>query len=825
MTWAQLLDKTRNLLRGGSALLARWWRERRLALVAVALAVLILPPLVAGGLFWRSATRDLPLLEKMTDYRPALPTVLYDEEGREVARFFHENREMVPIDKIPRTVVNAVVAIEDAAFFSHHGLDYMGIARAFFKNLAELRVAQGGSTITQQLAKSLLLSPERTLTRKVKEAVLAMRIERHFSKDQILEVYLNQIYFGFGSYGIEGAALNHFGKHVWELTLPEAALLAGLPKAPSAYSPLRNPEAATARRNLVLSRMMEEGFISKEERAAAEASPLGLNPRRTVADNPNYYFSEEVRRYLVGKYGEETVYTGGLRVVVTVDQEWQAAAQEAVRSGLRELDKRQGFRGPLERVPPGGEAERIARLRAENGLAPAGTGGGAEEQGEAGTVPALAGSAPFLPGQTLRALVTAVADGGLAVDLGGVAGFIPAAETAWTTRGEDPDLPIPGALQTLKPGDVVLARYLRPGGTFLLCGLDQEPMVQGALVCLEAQTGKVRALVGGGDFRQSQFNRATQARRQPGSAFKPVVYSAAIDNGFTPSSVIMDSPIIFDDPSQETTWKPSNFEDRFHGPTTLRTALVNSRNVVTVKVAQSLGIDIILDYAGRFGLDREMKRDFSVVLGSLGVTPVELTAAYTVFATDGERSEPWSVVSVSDRDGQVLERGAPSTSRVLPPDTAFIMQNLLRGVVQNGTGWRAKAIGRPSGGKTGTTNEQMDAWYVGFTPELVAGVWVGFDQKLSMGGEETGSRAAAPIWVTFMQEVVKELPPTSFPPPPPGIEMVKVEPKTGLLALPGASEFIHESFKAGTAPRDFARPGRGPAGSGADAPDSLPWEE
>ncbi len=836
MRFPELMGKAYRRLRETVISLPFLWREKerrrrivRGAAIAAGALVLGLEVVVILALY------DLPQLSRMADYRPPLPTILTDESGREVVRFFTEDRELVTLDKVPRTAINAVIAIEDASFYRHHGIDYLGIARAFLRNLTAGRVVQGGSTITQQLAKSLLLSSERTITRKIKEAALARRIERGFSKQEILEIYLNQIYFGYGSYGIERAARNYFGKHVWELTLPEAALLAGLPKAPTAYSPLRNPATALARRNLVLSRMEEEGFIASAERMEAEKAPLGLVPRRAAGDDPNAWFNEHVRRYLVEKYGEENVYSGGLRVTVTVNQDHQRYAQEAVRAGLRELDKRQGYRGAPAEIP----AERIpavlASLWAENGLAPAGT---AEELLGPAARPAWKGSGSPLPwtaGQLLRAVVKAAAPQGIAVDLGGVEGSIPGPELEWTLSADPVTGEVRFAPAVLRSGSLIEVRYLdlSPDGLPLF-SLEQVPRVQGALVCLDAPTGRILALVGGDDFRRSQFNRATQARRQPGSAFKPIIYSAAVENGFTPSSVILDSPIIFDDVLQAQKWKPGNFEDRFYGPTTLRTALTHSRNVVTVKVGQMLGLETVTSYARRFGLDQDLPPDFSLVLGSLGVTPLELTSAYTAFANSGKRVVPWAVVSVMDRDGITLETGSPREVRVLDEDSAFIMQNLLQGVVRNGTGRRAQAIGRPSGGKTGTTNEQMDAWYEGFVPGMVTGVWVGFDQKTTMG-EETGARAALPIWVNYMQKALAGVPVTPFPPPPPGVQMVKVDAASGLLARPGSPDFIYEAFKAGTAPREYVRParpvspaeeaGKGPGGGAADLPGILPRDE
>ncbi|UCF30717.1 MAG: PBP1A family penicillin-binding protein [bacterium] len=773
-------------------------RRKNLRVVLLSLVFLFLAGvLTLSGMFLYFSLK-VPNLKSLSDYRPALPTIVFDRNGAEVTRFFTENRELVSIDQVPRMVINAVLAIEDANFYQHKGLDYPGIFRAFLKNLLARRVVQGGSTITQQVAKSLLLSSERTYARKMKEAILARRIEKRFSKDELLEVYLNQSYFGFGSYGIETASQNYYGKHVWDLTLPEAALLAGLPKAPSAYDPTRHPEKALERRNLVLSQMEDVGFITPQEQLDAALTPLDLNARHRPQDDPGAYFNEEVRKYIYDTYGEETLYREGLKVYTTMDVKLQAIAQEAVREGLRELDKRQGYRGPLAFITAGNFPAVLESIGVENGIDI--------------SLYNIDRKIPWEKDQIVKGLVVRVDGEGAVIDAGGIMGYLPVAEMSWARR-PDPEIDysqdvVKRADQALSTGSLILVRYLgkEHSDRGPLFALEQEPAVEGALVCMEAATGQVMAMVGGYDFRRSEFNRATQARRQPGSAFKPIVYSAAMDSGFTPSSIIIDSPIIYDDPTEELKWKPANYSERFYGPTTLRTGLVKSRNVITIKLVQKLGIETVIQYARQFGLDTELPEDLSISLGSMGVTPTELTSAFSVFANLGLKATPWYIVKIEDRDGNVLEQGGPEMTRALSEDTAFIMQNLLRGVVQSGTGWRAKALTRASCGKTGTTNDMIDAWYMGFTPRIVTGVWVGFDELAPLGVNETGSRAAAPIWVDFMQKAMTGRPVLPFPPPPPGIEMVKVDPETGLLAGTGVDKFIYEAYKIGTAPREFARP-------------------
>jgi penicillin-binding protein 1A len=752
-----------------------------------------------GAYFYFSL--NLPKLKGINDYRPALPSIMYDREGNEVSRFFTENRELVSIDQVPRQVINAILAIEDSKYYEHKGIDYFGIFRAFIKNIQAGRVVQGGSTITQQVAKSLLLSSEKKYSRKIKEAILARRMHKEFTKDEILAIYLNQSYFGNGSYGIESASMNYFQKHVWELSTSEIALLAGLPKAPSAYDPTRNPDRAKTRRNLVLERMAEEEFLSEEEMREAITLPLGLNPLEPDPLDPTAYFAEEVRRHLYETYGEDALYRGGMKVYTTMDSRLQQFAQDAVRKGLLNLDKRQGFRGPIQFIASDDISETTERIRTENGLAD--------------IIPGVTDELPWVEDQLLKALVIRVDKDGANLDLGGTSGYIPFSQMKWArpfdTSVDASEVVVKRSDEILSTGSLVSVRYLgtRDKEKRILFALEQEPVAEAALICMDASTGQVLAMIGGYDFNRSEFNRATQAIRQPGSAFKPIVYSTAMDNGFTPSSIVVDSPIIYDDPAQELKWKPANYSEKFYGPTTLRTGLVKSRNVITIKLVQKLGIQAVIQYAKRFGIQQELQEDLSISLGSMGLTPLDLTAAYTVFPNLGLRASPWFVTKVEDRDGNVLEQGGAEMVRSLSEDTAFIMQNLLRGVVQSGTGWRARALGHPSGGKTGTSNDQIDAWYMGFTQKIVTGIWVGFDEEASLGPIETGSRAAAPIWVDFMTKAMDEQPVIPFPPPPPGIEMVKVDPNSGLLAGSGADRFLYEAFKIGTAPREYAKtPGR-----------------
>ena len=634
--------------------------------------------LVFGIVSFFYFTHGLPSIETLKNYRPATITKFFSEDGEIIGEFFIEKRKIVSLDRVPHHLVQAFIAGEDARFFHHKGLDYIAIFRALCRNIFSGEIVQGGSTITQQVVKSILLSPEKSFTRKIREAILAFKIEKYLSKEEILFLYLNQIYLGHGAYGVATAAENYFGKSVEELNLAESALLAGLPQAPSKYSPYHHPEQAIRRQTYILNRMVEEGFISYGEVMKALQTPLKIKSKQNSFIEKAPYFVEYVRRYVEEKYGKEALYKNGLQVYTTIDTDFQKIAQEAVESGLKEIEKRQKY---------------------------------------------LSSDIPF--------------------------------------------------------------------------------SLEGALVCFDLETGYVKAMVGGRDFRKSQFNRATQARRQTGSAFKPIVYASALDKGYTPASVIVDAPIIFKWGDKK--WKPKNFEEKFLGPTTLRNAIAHSVNIVTVKIAQDVGIDYIKDYAQKLGISFPLQNDLSMVLGSSSISLYELTKVYAVFANQGNAFRPIFIKKILDRDGNLLEENLPlfypkepfNEERILSPQTAYIMTNLLEGVVQNGTGWRAKTLGRPVAAKTGTTDQFLDAWFIGYTQEFITGIWVGFDEERSLGENETGSRTASPIWVTFMSKILKERPVKDFPIPE-GIEFMKIDPKTGQVSL--GREAILECFKEGTGP-------------------------
>lgn len=764
-----------------------------LARVLLALFLLALAGAALAGGFIYYLVQGLPSISSLKDYRPSIITRVYGEGNELIDEFFLEDRKVIDITELPRSVIQAFVAAEDSRFFRHAGVDVQSIARAFLKNLEAGSIVQGGSTITQQVAKSLFLTPERSYTRKLKEAVLAWRIDRYLTKYEILNLYLNQIYLGHGTYGVEAAAERYFGKKARELTLGESALLAGLPKAPSRYSPYLHPERARNRMEYVLNRMADEGFITGAEKEEALAAGVVLRKTRE-REKLAPYFTELVRRYVQEKYGSEVLYREGLEVYTTLDPSMQRAARDAVARGLRELDKRQGYRGPLEKLKPE-EYETFLATVDEN----------LPDDFSQGIPAGL---------DVIRGLVTGVdsREKQAAVRVGRCEGTLPLKNMAWA-RSPDPTVASGQATvrdpgDVLQEGDVILVRILSveeggDGKARFAVALEQEPEVQGALLAMAAETGEIKALVGGRDYRRSEFNRATQSRRQPGSAFKPFIYAAAFDNGLTPSTVVMDTPIIFRDILRDSTWKPRNYEEKFYGPTTLRTALIRSRNLVTIKVLKDIGIDYAADYVANMGVQSPLARDLSMALGSSGVTLEEMVRGFGVLANHGRRVNPFMIRKIVDRTGHVFEENGPEAEQVMDPRIAYVTTHILQDVVERGTGWRVRALGRPVAGKTGTTNDLNDAWFVGFTPSLVAGVWVGFDDLKPLGKYETGSRAASPVFLYFMENVLEGRPVESFSPPP-GVVFVKIDPKTGLLTPPASEGGVFACYLEGTEPTAYA---------------------
>jgi penicillin-binding protein 1A len=750
----------------------------------------------AGVAIYYSISKDLPKITSLSDYHPSIITSVYSDDNRKIAEFFKERRIVMPLSQMPSMLVDAFVAAEDARFYKHQGIDLISIVRAFFKNLEAGTIVQGGSTITQQVTKSFLLTPERSYKRKLREAILAYRIDKKISKEDVLYLYLNQIYLGHGAYGVQAASENYFGKSVKNLNLAECSMLAGLPQAPSRYSPFRHPERAKQRQIYVLNRMVEEGYIDNIQATEAINTQLDIKPRRNLYIEEIPFYTEHVRRYIENKYGTDALYTQGLQVYTAVNIEMQKIARQEIQKGLFELDKRSGFRGPLQHIKPE-EIESFSQ-----------------------TLQAELAKKPLSEGAVTKAVVIAVNDAKkkVTVRMGMSQGVIALKDMQWARK---PNLElayfeakIRKPSEALAVGDVILVRIKREKtedeNTWAV-DLEQIPVAQSALMSIEAETGLVKAMVGGRDFKQTQFNRAIQSRRQPGSAFKPIIYAAALDKQFddpekiyTPATVIVDSAIVFKDEERDFTWKPKNYKKTFYGPTLFRKALTKSRNLVTIKILQDIGVDYAIDYASKMGIDSKLSRDLSIALGSSGISLLELLRAYSVFANQGYLVEPVFVLKVTDRHGKILEEMAPERKKVIEQSTAYIMTNLLEGVVKHGTGWRVRELKRPVAGKTGTTNNLFDALFVGYTPQFITGVWVGLDEEAPLGKGETGSRAASPIWLGFMQGVLENEPAKVFQAPE-GIVFAKIDADTGLLPVPESKDVIFECFKEGTVPTKYTK--------------------
>ncbi|MGZ3537379.1 MAG: penicillin-binding protein 1A [Thermodesulfobacteriota bacterium] len=730
-------------------------------------------------------------------------SIVYSEEDEVIGKFLMDNRIPIPYGQIPEQLVNAFVAAEDAEFFHHKGVDYKGILRAIFKNLLARRFVQGGSTITQQVTKTFFLTPKRSLLRKLKEVAYAFGLERDLTKKEILTLYLNNIYLGNGAYGVEAAAESYFNKRVEQLNLAESAMMAGLVKAPSHYSPVSNLKKAKDRQAYVLTRMTELGLISREQKEKAQRTPLKIQPRESAYFSKAPYFTEFIRHQVERRYGKEKLYEEGLRIYTSLDLSFQRAAQRSLETGLRELDKRQGFRGPLRTLSSNEVKGLLNRKKGP--------------------------LTPLPQNEILEGVILSKDDSKkfYNVWLEDRKGILPYPEMSWALNVKPSVSYKPQRVKTpgdlLNPGDVihVHAREVKKDLPLLLT-LEQEPLAQGALLCLDPKTGYVRAMVGGRDFSESQFNRAISSRRQPGSAFKPVIYAAALEKGYTPSTILMDSPIEYSDPDGETYWAPKNYDKGYMGPITFRNALAHSRNVVTVKILEDIGVGFALKFIKRLGIESPIKRDLSIALGTSGVSMMELTSAFAVFANGGEKIKPIFIKKIVTMRGEVLEENSPYTAteiedkeeesetsetpapvlkeRAISPQNAFIMTHLLEGVVQHGTGQRAKVLGRPVAGKTGTSSDYSDAWFVGYTPSVLAGAWVGFDDKTSLGKNETGARAALPIWISFMNQALKNTP-VETPQPPSGIKFIRVNIETGLPSDGDSSGTILEAFIDSSLPR------------------------
>jgi len=758
--------------------------------------ILVIGVAAAGVAVYVSISKDLPKITSLSDYHPSIITSVYSDDNRKIAEFFKERRIVMALSQMPSMLVDAFVAAEDSRFYKHRGIDLISIIRAFFKNLEAGTIVQGGSTITQQVTKSFLLTPERSYKRKLREAILAYRIDKKMSKEDVLYLYLNQIFLGHGAYGVQAASENYFGKSVKDLNLAECSMLAGLPQAPSKYSPFRHYERAKQRQIYVLNRMVEEGYIDNIQATEAINTQLDIKPRRNLYIEEIPFYTEHVRRYIQNKYGTDALYTQGLQVYTAVNIEMQKIAREEIQKGLFELDKRSGFREPQHI-----KSEKIESFSQ--------------------TIQAELAKKPLKRGAVTKAVVIAVSDAKkrVTVRMGTSQGTIAFKDMQWARK---PDLEftyheakLRKPSEALAVGDVILVRVKEEKNKdkdMWAVDLEQMPVAQSALMCIEAETGLVKAMVGGRDFKQTQFNRAIQSRRQPGSAFKPVIYAAALDRQsddpeeiYTPATIIVDSAIVFKDKERDFTWKPKNFKETFYGPTLLRKALAKSRNLVTIKILQDIGVDYVIDYATKMGIDSKLSRDLSIALGSSGVSLLELLRAYSVFTNQGYLVEPVFVLKVTDRNGNVLEEMAPERKKVIEKNTAFIMTSLLEGVVKHGTGRRVRALKRPVAGKTGTSNDLFDAWFVGYTPQYITGVWVGLDEIAPLGKGEGGARSASPIFLGFMQRVLENEPAKVFKPPEEGIVFAKIDANSGLLPVPESKNIIFECFKEGTVPTKFTK--------------------
>ena len=881
---------------------------------AIGAALLVLAGAAGGFWFYLTFVRDLPDLESVEDFRPRLASMVFDRDGAPIGEYYNERRYIAPLEDIPEHTRLAFVAAEDQNFFEHAGIDYVAIVRAAWVDLRAGEIKEGASTITMQLVKQMLLSPERKFRRKIREMILARQIEQRFEKDEILWLYLNQIYYGHGAWGIGEAARSYFGKHVSELSVSESAMLAGLPQRPSEYSPFRDPEAAEKRRRSVIRRMRSMGAIDEP---GAEAALEDVPVLADDEPNPDYvasaYFTEEVRRYLYERLGGETVLEGGLVIETTIDLELQRGAAKAIETGLRAHDRRYGYRGPLRKVAASEIEAEILNLGEENDLLPEPE---PEEEAlaEGETAPADAelaetaaeGEEAAAEPEAEEALLAEAdtetgADGeeaaadeeegpeaieipedellvGIVVEVDRKAKLARVAfapdlvaeahldDSDWAREPAPERRPraVTRINQVFAKGDV--AHFMRiPEGESkadvpeepeldedgepiplpVRVGLEQTPEVEGALLSLDNATGDILALVGGRDHAKSEFNRATQAQRQPGSSFKPFIYGAALSREYTPVSILYDRPIVIEDRDSGFVWRPRNYSRHFFGPIPMRRALAKSVNNATVHLFRDVGVDYVIDYARRLGIQSPLTRDLTLALGSSDVNLLELTSAYAVFPSGGKRVIPRFITRVTDRDGNVIledvalgntpppvlkpladpkdaesadedealadagwDQGYPDgeilpTDQLIPPSEAFLMCDLLKTVVNEGTGRGVKRLGHYLAGKTGTTNDQADAWFMGFSPDVTTGVWVGYDSVKRLGWGETGGKTALPIWRDYMAVALSGRPVRDFPAPD-QIVYERVDPETGLLADASTQGAYFQPFVENTAPTEFS---------------------
>ncbi len=759
-------------------------------------------------IFLNSMMQGLPDFTALRNYEPPVMTRIHAADGQLMAEYARQRRLFLPIQAIPERVKQAFLSAEDKNFYQHAGLDFTGIARAVLtnvKNLGQNRRLVGASTITQQVAKNFLLTSEQSYERKIKEALLSMRIEQTFSKEEILELYLNEIFFGIGSYGIGSAALHYFDKSVHELTLAEIAYLASLPKAPNNYHPIRRKQKAIERRDWVIDQMVSNGYVTVEEANQAKATDLQVTfrPRGAhifAAD----YFAEEVRRWIIKDFGEEKLYNGGLSVRTSLDVNLQIEARKALNHGLEQFDRSHGWRGPIATIDITGDWGKALVKHEPLSDVP---------EWKLAVVLSAAGKEANIG---LRPVVSET--GSVSKDR--VTGVIPLKDLKWAkwTTGDKKGKAVNDVSTVLTPGDVV---YVSEAGEGVY-SLQQIPKISGALIAMDPMTGRVLAIAGGFSYDQSQFDRATQAYRQPGSSFKPFVYATALDNGYTPSSVVMDAPIEIDQGGGQGIWRPQNYGGKFYGPSTLRLGIEKSRNVMTVRLAKDMGMPLVAEYAKRFGIYDNLMPVLSMSLGAGETTVMRMVTAYSMLANGGRRITPTFVDRVQDRYGKTIYKHdqricencnvqrwdmqdeptvIDNREQVLDPMTAYQITSMMEGVVIRGTAPVVREVGKPIAGKTGTTNDERDAWFVGYSPDLVVGVYVGYDKPRPMGRGQTGGHLAAPIFTEFMKVALKDKPKKPFKVPE-GLQLIPIDRRTGLRASAGDSGVILEAFKPGTLPPD-----------------------
>lgn len=839
LDWPEGHDPKPTVFDGRRPSLVRTWALRLLALAACLAVVGTL----AGLLFLQVLTRDLPELRSLDDYHPPQTTVVYGAQGEVVGRFARERRTVVSYDAIPSEMVDAVIASEDSGFFEHEGVDFLGIARCVIKNFLSGRKRCGGSTITQQTVKTFFLTPEKTYTRKLRELILAKRVEEALSKQEILFLYLNQIYFGHGAYGVQEASRIYFGKDVGEIDVGEAALLAGLPQSPSRLDPYKYPDRARRRRTYVLGRLLDLNKIDQETHDEAVDAPIELawGVRERYLDNGSHFVAH-VRKILSDdeSIGEERLLTGGLAIYTGLDPSLQAAADSALESGVTAVDKRQGWRGPVYHLePPEAKALLSVLEKRRREMDP----DAAEDTDKPvifdltelsrapRNVPAdrlaeFAKTPRFEKDRTYAGIVTSVEDAAsrAVVTLGGpVQVFIPLRPGMAWARPFNLNEVTPGPTRpsdVLTAGDVVRVRPVAPakGDTKAWRGvLEQPPLAQAAVVVIHPASREVRALSGGYGTGAGTFNRAVQARRQAGSTFKPIVYATAFETKeFTPVSICLDAPRVYRDPWTSRSWKPKNYGGRFDGEISLRRALTRSKNLCSVELIDKVGVEPVLGMAKRLGVQSPLPRNLTLALGSGDVTPLEMVNTYATLADGGRYADPIFIRKVATPSGEVLLQNKANHLQALDPSVTYQVVSLMQSVVEEGTAQRVKALARPVAGKTGTTNESRNAWFIGFTPELVAGVWVGFDDNRSLGPTETGGRAAIPIWLNTMRAAHEGHPPLDFVAPS-DIVFALVDPETGKLAPPEHPGARTEPFLPGTEPTEMLESG--------EPPERILWED